>query len=95
MFVLCYQEEGEDLPAWMLQQAEDESEQLMQDEEVRHHLKYPCGVIVCISQMVHSYILLKFNNATLRIVAPTTNDYFDLNVATYKKVWNDFENGTL
>ena len=40
--------------------------------------------------MVDSYIL-EFNNATLRIVAPGTNDYFDLNVATYKKVWTNFE----
>ena len=42
--------------------------------------------------MVDSYIL-KFNNATLRTVAPATNNYFDLNVATYKKVWNNFELG--
>ena len=42
--------------------------------------------------MVDSYIL-EFNNATLRIVAPGTNDYFDLNVVTYKKVWNNFELG--
>ena len=38
-------------------------------------------LLVCISQMVDSYIL-EFNNATLRIVAPGTNGYFDLNVAT-------------
>ena len=54
------------------------------------HLKYPCGGIVCISQMVDSYIL-EFDNATLRIVAPGTNDYFDLSVLTFKKVWNNFE----
>ena len=40
--------------------------------------------------MVDSYIL-EFNNATLRIVVTGTNDYFDLNVARYKKVWNNFE----
>ena len=44
----------------------------------------------CISQMVDSYIL-EFNKATLRIVGQGTNDYFDLNVTTYKKVWNNFE----
>ena len=53
-------------------------------------LKYPCGGIVCISQMVDSYILA-FNNATLRIVAPGTNDYFEINVVTYKRVWHNFE----
>ena len=58
--------------------------------EYTQPLKYPCGGIVCISQMVDSYIL-EFDNATLGIVAPGTNDYFDLNVATYKKVWNNFE----
>ena len=55
-------------------------------------LKYPCGIIACISQMVDSYIL-KFKNATLRTVAPANNNYFDLNVATYKKVWTNFELG--
>ena len=48
------------------------------------HIKAPmwwnCG---CMSQMVDSY-KLEFNNATLRIVAPGTNDYIDLHVATYK-----------
>ena len=34
--------------------------------------------------MIDSYIL-ELNNATLRIVTPGTNDYFDLNVATYKR----------
>ena len=53
-------------------------------------LKYPCGGIVCISQMVDSYILA-FNNDTLRIVAPGTNDYFEINVVTYKRVWHNFE----
>ena len=55
-------------------------------------LKYLCGIIAQISQMVDSYILI-YNNATLRTVAPATNNYFDLNVQTYKKVWNDFELG--
>ena len=40
--------------------------------------------------MVDSYIL-EFNNATLRIVAPGTNDNFEINVVTYKRVWNNFE----
>ena len=40
-------------------------------------LKYLCGIIAHISQMVDSYIL-KFNNATLRTVAAATNDCFDL-----------------
>ena len=53
-------------------------------------LKYLCGGIVCISQMVDSYILA-FNNDTLRIVAPGTNDYFEINVVTYKRVWHNFE----
>ena len=53
-------------------------------------LKYQCGGIVCISQMVDSYIL-EFNNATLRIIAPGTNDYFEINVVTYKRVWHNFE----
>ena len=57
---------------------------------VQNVLKYPCGGIVCISQMVDSYILA-FNNATLRIVAPGTNGYFEINVVTYKRVWNNFE----
>ena len=35
--------------------------------------------------MIDSYIL-KLNNATLRTVAPPSNNYFDVNVVTYKKV---------
>ena len=46
-------------------------------------LKYPCGGNVCISQMDDSYILA-FDNATLRIVAPGTNDYFEINVDIQK-----------
>ena len=69
----------------------------MSGHTFRHgsYLKYLCGIIAHISQMVDSYIL-KFNNATLltlRAVAPATNNYFDLNVATYKKVWTNFELG--
>ena len=56
----------------------------------RLSLKYPCGGIVCISQMIDSYILA-FNNATLRINASGTNDYFEINVVSYKMVWHNFE----
>ena len=37
----------------------------------------------------HTY----FNNSNLRTVAPATNHNIDLNVATYKKLWNNFELG--
>ena len=39
--------------------------------------------------------LLIFNNPTLIIVTPATNDCFDLNIVTYKKVWNNCERDTL
>ena len=60
------------------------------NNNVYYHLKYLCCVIAGISQIVDSYIL-KFNNGTLRTVALDTNDCFDLNHVTYKKVWNNFE----
>ena len=44
--------------------------------------------------MVDSHILI-FNNPTLTIVAPVTNDCFELNIVTYKKVWNNCEKDTL
>ena len=42
--------------------------------------------------MVDSYIL-KCNTAMLKTVAPANNNYFELNIATYKKAWNNFEHG--
>ena len=44
--------------------------------------------------MVDSHILI-FDKPTLTIVAPATNDCFDLNIVTYKKVWNNCERDTL
>ena len=52
--------------------------------------KVPMWWNVRISQMVDSYILA-LNNDTLRIVAPGTNGYFEINVVTYKRVWHNFE----